>query len=98
MNMQIIYPYFIFYLKEGNRYKKTIFREIRRYNQFPLVVNKDRIIAYNKLCYKVKYDMDDILFFIQIGAPNKKNMNLILSQYIIQKEINYISLKHYGKL
>ena len=76
---------------------KTIFREVRRYNQFPLVVNKNRIIAYTKLCYKVKYDMDDILFFIQIGAPNQKNMNLILSQFIIEYGVNYISIKHYGK-
>ena len=77
--------------------KKTIFREVRRYNQFPLVVNKDRIIAYTKLCYKVKYDMDDILFFIQVGAPNKRNMNLILSQYIIQYGVNYVSITHYGE-
>ena len=65
----------LFYmLFEGTEFneKKLIFREIRRYNQFPIVVNKNRIIAYNKLCYKVKYDMDDILFFIQVGAPNQK--------------------------
>ena len=51
---------------------KLLFKEIRRYNQFPVVVGKNRIIAYTKLCYRVEYDMDDILFFIQIGAPNSK--------------------------
>ena len=51
---------------------KLLFKEIRRYNQFPVVVGKNRIIAYTKLCYRVEYDMDDILFSIQIGAPNSK--------------------------
>ena len=51
---------------------KLLFKEIRRYNQFPVVYGKNRIIAYTKLYYKVEYDMDNILFFIQIGAPNKK--------------------------
>ena len=41
--------------------------------------------------------MDDILFFIQIGPPNKKKMNLILSQIILEGGFNYISIKHYGK-
>ena len=36
-------------MKEKTRIKiKLLFREIRRYNQFPLIINNDRIIAYNK--------------------------------------------------
>ena len=31
-----------------------LFREIRRYDQFVLMSHKDRVIAYNKICYKVK--------------------------------------------
>ena len=77
---------------------KLLFKEIRRYNQFPLVNSKNRIVAYTKLCYKVEYDMDDILFFIQIGAPNLKKMNLILSHIILEGGFKYISIKHYGKL
>ena len=76
---------------------KLLFKEIRRYDQFPVVFGKNRIVVYTKLCYKVEYDMDDILFFIQIGAPNKKKMNLILSQIILEGGFNYISIKHYGK-
>ena len=88
----------LYILYEGTEIdvNKIIFKEIRRYNQFPLVVSKDRVFAYNKLCYKVKYDMDDILFFIQITVVNKK-ISLILSQYIIQDGVNYVSIKHYGK-
>ena len=75
---------------------KLLFKEIRRYNQFPVVDGKNRIIVYTKLCYKVEYDMDDILFYIQIGAPNSKKMNLILSHIILEGRFNYISIKHYG--
>ena len=74
-----------------------IFKEIRRYDQFPVVFNKNRTVVYTKSCYKVEYDMDDILFYIQIGAPNSKKMNLILSQIILEGGFNYISIKHYGK-
>ena len=88
----------LYILYEGTEIdsEKKIFKEVRRYNQFPLVVSKDRVFAYNKLCYKVKYDMDDILFFIQISVLNKK-INLVLSQYIIQDGVNYVSVKYYGK-
>ena len=75
---------------------KLLFKEIRRYNQFPVVDGKNRIIVYTKLYYKVEYDMDDILFYIQIGAPNSKKMNLILSHIILEGKFNYISIKHYG--
>ena len=76
--------------------KKLLFKEIRRYNQFALVDSKDRVLAYTKLLYKVEYDMDNILFYIQIGAPNQKKMDLILSHVILEGKINYISIKHYG--
>ena len=75
---------------------KISFRELRRYNQFPLIVNKDRIIAYTKICYKVKYNINNILFLVHISTLHKK-MNLILYHYIIQNGVNYISIKHYGK-
>ena len=58
-----------------------IFKEIRRYDQFPVVYGKNRIVAYTKLCYKVEYDMDDILFYIEIGAPNKKNEFNFITYY-----------------
>ena len=37
---------------------KVLFRESHRYYEFPLITNKDRIIAYTKICYKVKYDIN----------------------------------------
>ena len=75
---------------------KLLFRELRRYNQFPLIFNKDRIIAYTKLCYKVKYDSNNITFLLHITSANRK-INLTLYHYIIQNGVNYISIKHYGK-
>ena len=73
-----------------------IFREIRRYNQFSLMSNKSRIIAYTKLCYKVKYNINNIIFVVYITTAHRK-MNLILQHHIIQNGTNYISIKHYGK-
>ena len=78
---------------------KLLFREIRRYNQFSLMTNKNRIIAYTKLCYKVKYNINNInniIFLLQISAAHRK-MNVILHHYIVQNGVNYISIKHYGK-
>ena len=77
--------------------KKKLFRETRRYNQFPLVINKDRIIAYTKLCYKVKYDINNITFLVHVNSATRKT-HLILYHHIIQKGVNYISIKHYGKV
>ena len=77
--------------------KKVLFRETRRYDQFPLVINKDRIVAYTKLCYKVKYDINKIKFLVYVNTGSRK-MHLILYHYIIQKGVNYISIKHYGKV
>ena len=76
---------------------KLLFREIRRYNQFSLLRTKNRIIAYTKLCYKVKYNTNKIIFLITISVTNKK-IHLILSHYMIQNGVIYISIKHYGKL
>ena len=73
-----------------------IFREIHRYNQFSLMSTKNRIIAYTKLCYKVKYNINNIIFVVYITTAHRK-MNLILQHYIIQNGTNYISIKHYGK-
>ena len=75
---------------------KLLFREIRRYNKFSLIITKDRIIAYTKLCYKVKYNINNIIFLVHITTSNKK-MHLLLYHYIIQNGVNYISIKHYGK-
>ena len=77
--------------------KKVLFREARRYNQFPLVIKKDRIIVYTKLCYKVKYDVNNIKFLIHINSATTRT-HLILYHHIIQKGVNYISIKHYGKV
>ena len=41
---------------------KGLFREIRRYNQFPVMNTKNRILAYTKLCYKFKHDVNNIFF------------------------------------
>ena len=51
---------------------KLSFREIRRYNQFSLFGTKNRIIAYTKLCYKVKYNTNKIILYITISVTNKK--------------------------
>ena len=75
---------------------KLLFRELRRYNQFPLIINKDRIITYTKICYKVKYDTSNIAFVVHIQAAHKK-MHLVINHYIIKHGVNYISVKHYGK-
>ena len=73
-----------------------LFRESRRYHEFPLITNKDRIIAYTKICYKVKYDINKIKFLVLINSITRKT-HLILYHYIIQKGVNYISVKHYRK-
>ena len=76
---------------------KLLFRESRRYNQFPLVVDKDRIIAYTKICHKVKYNTSNIAFKVSIQAADR-NTVLLIYHYIIKNGVNYISIKHYGKL
>ena len=53
---------------------------------------KSRIIAYTKLCYKVKYDINKIIFVAYITTTHRQ-MNLILQHYIIQNGTNYISIK-----
>ena len=74
---------------------KLIFRESRRYNQFPIVLNKNRVIVYTKLCYKVKYDIINIKFRIQLQSLYEKT-ELIINHEIIPNGFNYISVKHYG--
>ena len=88
--------YYDLYEGKNSDENKLLFREIRRYNQFPLILNKDRIIAYTKICYKVKYDTSNIAFIVHIQAHNK-NVHLIVYHYIIKNGVNYISVKHYGK-
>ena len=73
---------------------KLLFKEIRHYNQFPLEVGKDRIIAYSKICYKVKDDISNTRFTVIIQAVHKK-MHLVINHYIIKHGTNYISVKHY---
>ena len=74
---------------------KLLFRESRRYNQFPIVLNKNKVIVYTKLCYKVKYDIINIKFRIQLQSLYAKT-ELILNHEIIPNGFNYISIKHYG--
>ena len=87
--------YFELYQGIKSLQNKLIFRESRRYNQFPIVLNKDRIIVYTKLCYKVKYDIINIKFRIQLQSLYAKT-ELILNQEIIPNGSNYIFIKHYG--
>ena len=54
---------------------ELLFRELRRYNQFPLIINKDRIITYTKICYKVKYDTSNIIFVAHIQATQKNGFS-----------------------
>ena len=75
---------------------KVLFRESHRYYEFPLITNKDRIIAYTKICYKLKYDINKIKFLVHINSATRKTY-LILYHHILQKGVNYISIKHYGK-
>ena len=75
---------------------KQLFRETRRYNQFSLINDKNRVIAYNKLCYKVEYDMDTIIFNVMITTGHSK-MKVVYLHYIIQNGLNYVTIKHYGK-
>ena len=88
--------YYDLYDEKNADKSKILFRELRRYNQFPLIVNKDRIITYNKICHKVKYDTSNIAFIVHIQSATKK-MHLIVNHYIIQNGVNYVSVKHYGK-
>ena len=91
--------YLVFYYElynENLEKNKVLFSEIRRYNQFPLIVGKDRIIAYTKICYKAKYDISNISFVVNIQSVTRK-INLIVNHYIIQNGFNYVSIKHYGK-
>ena len=74
----------------------VLFRESHRYYEFPLITNKDRIIVYTKICYKVKYDINKIKFLVLLNSATRK-AHLVLYHYIIQKRVNYISIKHYGK-
>ena len=89
---------FIYYnlYKEVDGKKQILFRESRRYNQFSLVNAHNRVIAYNKLCYKVKYDIDNIIFTVIISAINSI-MNVDYSHYIVKNGLNHVSIKHYGK-
>ena len=89
---------FIYYnlYKEVDGKKQILFRESRRYNQFSLVNAHNRVIAYNKLCYKVKYDIDNIIFTVIISAINSI-MNVDYSHYIVKNGLNHISIKHYRK-
>ena len=64
--------YYDLYEGEKADQNKMLFRELHRYNQFPLIVNKDRIITCAKICYKVKYNINNILFLVQINAIYKK--------------------------
>ena len=75
---------------------KGLFREIRRYNQFPVMNTKNRIIAHTKLCYKFKHDVNNAVFLIKISSVTRK-IDLVLHHYIIEYGTNYISVKHYGK-
>ena len=75
---------------------KGLYREIRRYNQFPVMNAKNRILAYTKLCYKFKHDVNNITILINISSATKK-IDLVLHHYIVEYGTNYISVKHYGK-
>ena len=75
---------------------KLLYREIRRYNQFPVMNTKNRIIAHTKLCYKFKNDVNNAVFIVRISSATRK-IDLVLHHYIIEYGTNYISVKHYGK-
>ena len=88
--------YFELYDGKNSDQDKLLFKEFRRYNQFTIVLNKDRIIIDTKLCYKFKYDISNIAFIASIQAANKK-VHLVIKHHILQSGFNYISIKHYGK-
>ena len=89
---------FIYYnlYEEVDDKKQILSKESRRYNQFSLVNDHNRVIAYNKLCYKLRYDIDNIIFNVKIGGLNSK-MNVDYFHYIVKNGLNCISIKHYGK-
>ena len=93
----LVFIYYNLYDGEINE-NKGLFREIRRYNQFPVVITKtkNRIIAYTKLCYKFKHDVNNAVFLIKLSVVTRK-IDLILHHYIAEYGTNYISVKHYGK-
>ena len=64
--------YYDLYEGKNSDKNKLLFREFRRYNQFTLIIGKDRIITYTKICYKVKYDISNIAFVVHIQASYKK--------------------------
>ena len=76
--------------------KPLLIREIRRYYEFPLIDAKNRVITYNKSCYKVKYDMNKIVFNVAIATGNSL-MKVDYFHYIVKNGLNYVSIKHYGK-
>ena len=60
------------------------------------MITKNRIVAYTKLCYKFKYDVNNAIFIVKISSATKK-IDIILHHYIVEYGTNYISIKHYGK-
>ena len=58
--------------------------------------NKNRVIAYTKLCYKVEYDINNIILLVTVSVSNIK-IHLLLYHYIVQNGLNYLPIKHYGK-
>ena len=92
----IIFIYYNLYDGVIDDENKLLFREIRRYNQFPVMITKNRIIAHTKLCYKFKHDVNNAVFLVKISSATKK-IDLVLHHYIIEYGTNYISVKHYGK-
>ena len=76
--------------------KSLLFRETRRYDQFGLLNDKNRIISYNKSCYKVKYDMHTIKFNVCIATGTSK-IKVDYLYYIVKNGLNHVSIKHYGK-
>ena len=91
----LVFIYYNLYDGEINE-NKGLFREIRRYNQFPVMNTKNRIISHTKLCYKFKHDVNNAVFLIKISSVTKK-IDLVLHHYIIEYGTNYIFIKHYGK-
>ena len=93
----MVFIYYNLYDGEINE-NKGLFREIRHYNQFPVVITKtkNRIIAYTKLCYKFKHDVNNAVFLVKLSVVTRK-IDLVLQHYIVEYGTNYISVKHYGK-
>ena len=97
-NLSLYYELFQKSDKNTNTEFKIFCKEIRSYKEFNEISNSNRITTYTKLYCKVKSDISKIVLRVYIDATSlTRKTYLIVNHDIIEKGVNYISVKHYGK-